>query len=182
MEERWTEWNSKVDYTRRWGKLLRNILMAALALFLIGFGINRVDRTKSMLTSNYLVLNSIEVQNMQEMIKAVQFHIPSFSEEIYSISSSPYENEDGKIEAFLGDALMANDTGDTQIYEFVNEHVRKNFNNNYLFNFNITFLNRDKTLTVENRFQGDGDVEVVKVRDGKKADGTDNIINLITLK
>lgn len=153
--------------------MLRNILMAALALFLIGFGINRVDRTKSMLTSNYLVLNSVEVQNMQEIIKVAQFHIPSFSESISSIASSPYKNADGKVEAYLGDAIIAGD---------LNDNLKGSFNNNYLFNFGISFLSKDKTLTIENHFQGDGDISVMKVKVGEKVDGTDNIINLITLK
>ena len=142
--------------------MLRNVLIIVLALFLISFGVSRIDHTKSVVTSNYLVVNSIETQNIEEILTGIKFFIPSFAVDIMHMGTKPYLNSEGKVETFIGDALI----GDS-----LNGNLRGSYNNNYLLPYSIAYLNNEKKLTIINKGVEGETVDTLKVRsvaeDGK---------------
>lgn len=163
--------------------MLRKLFIIVVAVFLIIFGVNRVNQTKAVITSNYLVINGTEMQNLEELITAVGFYIPDLEMNIDYVSVNPYENDDGKIEAFIGDAFIDDGSGITEIIRDTYEGYKLReveFNNNYLYNFLIRYENKNKKVFVESQIPLDGKLDVFAFKDS--IDGVDKVFNLIRLK
>lgn len=136
--------------------MTKQILAIALALFLLVFGTNRINQSKATITSNYLVLNSVERQNLEELLEVTKFYIPSFSFDTDSLGLKPYENSNGKMEVFVGDA----------IYEgIISPELdgKDCFNNNYLYRYTISYNNTTKELNIEDKTSQNGTVQTVTV-------------------
>lgn len=77
------------------------LLMLVVLITLVMFFVSQIDYSKTM-NSSYFLLGEVEKQNMEEIISAVRYHTPSFSEVYNIINSIPYENSDGHNEIYVG--------------------------------------------------------------------------------
>jgi uncharacterized protein YxeA len=136
--------------------MLKQIIAIIIAVFLVVFGSNRINQSKSTLTSNYLVLNSIQKQNLEELLNTVEFNIPSFSFDGDMLGLKPYVNTDGKVEVYVGKAIVGS---------IINPDLEgvDCFNNNYLFTYSISFNNRTKRLNIEDQTSIYGAIESKEV-------------------
>lgn len=128
--------------------MLKKVFLLVVVMFVVVFSINKVNTSKTVVTSNYLVLKSIEHQNLKELTRAVQFSVPSFSVNMLHTNKHPYTNEDG-------DKVV---TIESTVKEGVIDPKVKGVNNNYLFNTLLEYNNTSKKITIIDNINSEGNV------------------------
>lgn len=149
--------------------MVKRIVLIMIVILSVAFAVNRIDNSKS-ISSNYLVLATVEEQNMVQIIKAVQFYIPSFTQTGVYVNCSPRITEKGHISAVI-------DTATDDGYYLKNKEL--NFNNNYMFPMTLQYSNVDKSLNLDSIERFDETVNFVEYKINK--DGEDIEVRMLTM-
>ena len=124
--------------------MLKKTLLITVIAFLLVFGANRIDFSQSALTSNYLVIKDVERQNLEEVIRAVKFHLPSFNIQAQHFSASPYVNNEGEVVVYIGNRV---DNG-------VLLDLPSTPDNNFLYDFLINYSSTNQEVHVVDNLDG----------------------------
>lgn len=125
--------------------MARRVLLILVVIFTIAFMVSRVDSSKS-ISSEYILLSKIEEQNMNQILRAVKYNIPSFSQSGDYINSRPKNG------------IVTIDTA-TDDYEFL-KSTKLNFNNNYMFPMEINYTNSSKKLDIRSNVNMEDSLEL----------------------
>lgn len=117
--------------------MIRRLVVLVIVIGLTVFSSSRLDYSKSALTSNYLVLHSVEEQNINTVLESIKYNVPSFNIDAKHFNTSPYQNGNGDVEVYIGNMVKE----DTLIEENL-----KGVNNNFMFRGVIDYNNTTKEV------------------------------------
>ena len=113
--------------------MIRRVFMILTTVFMLAFAVNRLDASKS-ISSEYMLLSTVEKQNYNQILRAVKYNIPSFNQEGYYINTRPK------------DGVFILDTATDDLENLKNDELH--FNNNYMFPMRIDYANATKKVEI----------------------------------
>ena len=117
--------------------MIKRVLLVLMLILSVAFAINRIDSSKS-ITTNYLLLSTVEKQNIEQINNVIRFNVPSYQINGNLMNSSPIEISNG-YKTVLGsatDGVLLKD----QSFDL---------NNNYAFPFRVEYNNHTKELFIQ---------------------------------
>ena len=123
--------------------------MILTIIFTVAFAVNRLEGSKS-ISSEYMLLATVEEQNYNQILRAVKYNISSFNQQGYFINTRP-EN---------GTYIL--DTATDDMTNLKNDKL--NFNNNYMFPMIIDYSNFDKKIDIRSQFSLDSGLQLEKFK------------------
>lgn len=118
--------------------MIKRILLVLVLMLSVAFGINRIDSSKS-ITTNYLLLSTVEKKNIEQINNVIRFNVDSYSYSGNVMNKSPIPTENGT------KVILGSDTDGN----YVNSEYKESFNNNYAFPMKVEYNNYTKEIIIE---------------------------------